>query len=92
MSDPIYVEKSHYDNLFSAYSDAMNENVHLKKAWDELKDRFKRINSSVLLDVYDFETIDEQRAYLIGAFNMLESVELDMNEMEGNINAENCKQ
>ena len=87
----LYVGKDRYDTLLRQFMHLKHENNQMREAWTELKRRTKRIDDRVLDDVYQFETLEEEKAYLIGAFNAKKAIEWDMEELEVNCHAETGK-
>ena len=81
-----YVEKRHYDALFSAFSKAKAENAALKKAWSEMRDRTAKFDDRVLDSIHRFDTLHEENAYIIGSFNTMLAVRYDMEELEEKYN------
>lgn len=86
MTDTCYVEKKHYDALFSAFSKAKAENANLKKAWTDLKNKTAQFDDRVLEDIHRFDSLAEENAYLIGSFNTMLAVRYDMEELEETYN------
>ena len=80
----LYVEKARYDTLLRQFMCVKRDNQKLQEAWDELKRRTKRMDERVLEDIYQFETLEEEKAYLIGAFNSKKAIQWDMEELEAN--------
>ena len=87
----LYVSKDRYDTLLRQFMRLKHENHEMRKAWTELKRRAKRIDDRVLDDIYQFETLEEEKAYLIGAFNAKKATEWDMEELEDNCYVETGK-
>lgn len=79
----LYVEKARYDILLRRFMCLKRENHDLKESWKELKFKTHRIDQRVLDDIYQFETLEEEKAYLIGAFNSKKATEWDIEDLEG---------
>lgn len=92
MEEPVlYVSKAKYDILLRNFMCLKRKNYEMKEAWKELKKRAKHMDERVIDDIYKFDTLEEEKAYLIGAFNSKKAVEWDMEELEEKFNAENRK-
>lgn len=91
MDATCYVEKKHYDALFSAFSKAKAENANLKKAWTDLRTKTAQFDDRVLDDIHRFDSLAEENAYLIGSFNTMLAVRYDMEELEEKYNVETGK-
>lgn len=85
----LYIDKAKYDLLLRNYMCLKRENHDLKNAMTELKRRSKRIDGRVIDDIFQFETLEEEKAYLIGAFNSKKATEWDIEELEGKCYAAN---
>ena len=77
-----YISKSRYDTLLRQFMCLKRENHDLKEAWKELKKRTKHMDERVIDDICQFDTLEEEKAYLIGAFNSRKATEWDMEELE----------
>ena len=88
MSNDCYVEKCHYDALFSAFSKAKAENASLKKAWTDLRTKTAQFDDRVLEDIHRFDTLSEENAYLIGSFHTMMAFRWSMEELEEKYNVE----
>lgn len=86
MSDQCYVDKKHYDNLFSAFSSTKVENTNFKKAFKELKEKTLQFDDRVLEDIHRFDSLQEENAYLIGSFNTLLAMRFNIEELEEKYN------
>lgn len=78
----LYVSKARYDTLLRKFMCLKRENYEMKEAWKELKKRTKHMDERVIDDIYQFDTLEEEKAYLIGAFNSKKATEWDMEELE----------
>ena len=87
----LYIEKSRYDTLLRKFMCLKRENHDLKEAWKELKKRTKHMDERVIDDIYQFDTLEEEKAYLIGAFNSKKATEWDMEELEEKCYVADCK-
>ena len=67
------VEKARYDALLMRYFKAQKDKERLRKLVDELKDRITNT----------FSTLEEERAYLEGAFIATKAIEWDIIELGG---------
>ena len=87
----LYVSKARYDTLLRKFMCLKRENYEMKEAWKELKNRTEHIDERVLDDLHQFDTLNEEIAYIIGAFNSKKASKWDMEELEEKFNAENRK-
>lgn len=85
----LYISKARYDTLLRQFMCLKRENHDLKdvaiaykEAWKELKNRTKHMDDRVIDDICQFDTLEEEKAYLIGAFNSRKATEWDMEELE----------
>lgn len=85
MNDKVYIEKRHYDALLSAFGKLKLENAKLKDIVGTLKEKTQTYDDRVLDDIHQFSgehKLDEERAYLIGAFNAMTAFRYDIEKME----------
>ena len=81
-NDTIYVDKRHYDALLRSYSLVKKENQQLRKNWNDMKEKTGKFDDRVLEDIHRFDTLKEENAYLIGAFNSLVAIRYDIEDLE----------
>lgn len=93
MSDPIYVDKRHYDALLKKHLEILHERQEMRLDWELLTEAVSDVDPEILNKMHQYwGSLENERAYMDGVFDTLTHIQNTMKEMEGNINAENCKQ
>ena len=82
MSDTIYVDKKHYDALLKAYGREKTQNIELTKRLDIFRQMINQFNDRVLEDIHRFKTLEEESAYLTGAYNTLLALRYNLEDLE----------
>lgn len=87
----LYVSKARYDTLLRKFMCLKRENYEMKEAWKELKNRTEHLDDRVLDDLHQFDTLNEEIAYIMGAFNSNKASKWNMEELEEKCYVADCK-
>ena len=83
MSDPIYVDKRHYDALLKKHMEILGERNELKLDWDQLAEAIGDVDDSICIKMHQYwGSLEEERAYMDGVFDTLLFVQKTMKELE----------
>lgn len=88
MSDRVYVDKEHYDALLRVFGKVKTENATLRDMLRVILEKTTTYDDRVLEDIHQFTSPDgthqlnEEKAYLIGAFNAMTAIRYNLEEME----------
>lgn len=77
-----YVSKKQYDSLFRLYVKAKNHDVMLQSKLENCIKEAQDVDMSTLLDMSDFETLKEKKAYMMGVFSALEHFVAKLEDIE----------
>ena len=92
MSDPIYVEKRHYDALLKKHFEVLDECLDRRVNWDLLTEAVSDVDPDILKKMHQYwGSIENERAYMDGVFDTLTHIQNTMKELEEKFNAENRK-
>ena len=83
MSDPIYVDKRHYDALLKKHMEILGERHELLVDWDQLTEAVSDVDPVILKKMHQYwGSIDNERAYMDGVFDTLTHIQKTMKELE----------
>lgn len=92
MSDPIYVDKRHYDALLKKHLEILDERQEMRLDWELLTEAVSDVDPEILNKMHQYwGSLENERAYMDGVFDTLTHIQNTMKELEEKFNAENRK-
>lgn len=90
MSDPIYVDKRHYDALLKKHLEILDERQEMRLDWELLTEAVSDVDPKILNKMHQYwGSIENERAYMDGVFDTLTHIQNTMKELEEKFNAKN---